>query len=95
MDGLPDGTSALAIVLDDLDHPIQPGFNHWIAGNLPPVCAMDFLPVTWARLAGSIASKRFSSSQRAFSSSMCSARLRTGDIGYMKQFGKHGFDKEE
>ena len=40
VDGLPDGAAALAIVMDDLDHPIQPGFNHWIAWNLPPVRAI-------------------------------------------------------
>ena len=47
VDGLPDGASALAIVLDDLDHPIQPGFNHWTAWNLPPVCAMSSIARKW------------------------------------------------
>lgn len=23
--------------MDDLDHPIQPGFNHWVAWNISPV----------------------------------------------------------
>lgn len=37
IEGLPDETVSLAVVMDDLDHPIQPGFNHWAAWNLPPV----------------------------------------------------------
>lgn len=36
VEGLPDETVTLAIVLDDLDHPIQPRFNHWIAWNISP-----------------------------------------------------------
>lgn len=35
--GIPEGTVTLAVTMDDLDHPIQPGFNHWTAWNLPPV----------------------------------------------------------
>lgn len=35
--GLPVQTAALAIVMDDLDHPIQAGFNHWVAWNITPV----------------------------------------------------------
>lgn len=30
-------TVTLAITFDDLDHPIQPGFNHWFAWNITPV----------------------------------------------------------
>ncbi|MGN0114075.1 MAG: YbhB/YbcL family Raf kinase inhibitor-like protein [Acutalibacteraceae bacterium] len=37
IEGLPDETVSLAIVMDDLDHPIQPGFNHWVAWNIPPI----------------------------------------------------------
>ncbi|MGN0167054.1 MAG: YbhB/YbcL family Raf kinase inhibitor-like protein [Acetatifactor sp.] len=37
VEGIPAGTVTLAIVMDDLDHPIQPGFNHWVAWNIPPV----------------------------------------------------------
>ena len=33
---IPDGTITLAIIMDDLDHPIRPGFNHWIAWNISP-----------------------------------------------------------
>ena len=32
---IPEGTVSMAITMDDLDHPIQPGFNHWVAWNLP------------------------------------------------------------
>lgn len=35
--GIPEGTATLAIIMDDMDHPIFPGFNHWIAWNIPPV----------------------------------------------------------
>ena len=37
IEGLPAETVTLAIVMDDLDHPIQPGFNHWVAWNITPV----------------------------------------------------------
>lgn len=37
VEGIPTGTVTLAIVMDDLDHLIQPGFNHWVAWNIPPV----------------------------------------------------------
>ena len=36
IEGLPAETVSLAIVMDDLDHPIQPGFNHWVAWNIAP-----------------------------------------------------------
>ena len=35
--GLDAGAVSLAITLDDLGHPIRPGYNHWVAWNLPPV----------------------------------------------------------
>ena len=38
--GLPDGASALAIVLDDLDHPVKLNYSHWVAWNLPPVSVL-------------------------------------------------------
>ena len=41
IEGIPAGTAALAVVMDDLDHPIQPGFNHWVAWNIPPA---DVIP---------------------------------------------------
>ena len=37
IEGIPVGTVTLAIIMDDLDHPIQPGFNHWVAWNIPPI----------------------------------------------------------
>lgn len=37
IEGLPAETVTLAIIMDDLDHPIQPGFNHWVAWNITPV----------------------------------------------------------
>ena len=37
IEGLPSETVSLAIVMDDLDHSIQPGFNHWVAWNIPPI----------------------------------------------------------
>ena len=38
IEGLPKETVSIAITMDDLDHPIKPGFNHWIAWNIEPVC---------------------------------------------------------
>jgi len=32
---IPEGTVSLAIILDDLDHPIFREFNHWVAWNIP------------------------------------------------------------
>ncbi|MBP3241917.1 MAG: hypothetical protein J6M92_15465 [Oribacterium sp.] len=32
---IPEGTVALAIILDDLDHPLFSDFNHWVAWNIP------------------------------------------------------------
>lgn len=37
VEGIPEEAAALAIVMDDLDHPIWPGFNHWVAWNVEPV----------------------------------------------------------
>ncbi|WP_165170413.1 YbhB/YbcL family Raf kinase inhibitor-like protein [Adlercreutzia sp. ZJ242] len=34
--GIPEGAMTLALVMDDLDHPLVKGFNHWVAWNLPP-----------------------------------------------------------
>lgn len=38
--GLDENAQSIAIVLDDLDHPIR-GYNHWIIWNLP---VMDIIP---------------------------------------------------
>ena len=35
IEGIPEGTVSLAIILDDLDHPIFREFNHWVAWNIP------------------------------------------------------------
>lgn len=35
--GLPEETVSLVVVFDDLDHPISPGFNHWVGWNIDPV----------------------------------------------------------
>lgn len=35
--GLTDSAVSIAITLDDLGHPIEPGYNHWVAWNIPPV----------------------------------------------------------
>ena len=37
LEGLSENAVSLAVTLDDLGHPIQPGYNHWLAWNLPPV----------------------------------------------------------
>lgn len=39
--GLDKKGKTLAFVLDDMDHPTKPGFNHWLAWNIP---AMDVIP---------------------------------------------------
>lgn len=36
IDGLDAAAVSMAITLDDLGHPIQPGYNHWVAWNIPP-----------------------------------------------------------
>ena len=38
---IPEGTVSIAIILDDLDHPVFPEFNHWIAWNIP---CTDIIP---------------------------------------------------
>ncbi len=37
IEGLDGCTVTLAVTLDDMGHPITPGFNHWIAWNIPAV----------------------------------------------------------
>ena len=39
---LPEGTKSLAVLMDDIDHPIR-GYSHWVLWNLPPqqVVPMD------------------------------------------------------
>ena len=37
IEGLTDGAISLVVTLDDLGHPIKPGYNHWVAWNLPPI----------------------------------------------------------
>jgi hypothetical protein len=41
IEGIPEGTVSLAVTMDDLDHPVIPGFNHWIAWNIDP---KDYIP---------------------------------------------------
>lgn len=41
IDELQSNAVSLVITLDDMGHPIQPGFNHWVAWNIPPI---DVLP---------------------------------------------------
>lgn len=36
IDDIPEAAVSLAIVMDDMDHPILPGFNHWTAWNVKP-----------------------------------------------------------
>ncbi|NHM16065.1 YbhB/YbcL family Raf kinase inhibitor-like protein [Eggerthellaceae bacterium zg-887] len=36
VNNIPEGTATLAIVMDDLDHPLEKGFNHWVAWNVTP-----------------------------------------------------------
>lgn len=37
IDGIDDKALSMAITLDDLGHPIHPGYNHWVGWNIPPV----------------------------------------------------------
>ena len=37
VEGIAENARAMAITLDDLGHPIHPGYNHWVAWNLPPM----------------------------------------------------------
>ena len=38
LEGIPAGTKALMITLDDASHPLFPNYNHWIIWNIP-VCS--------------------------------------------------------
>lgn len=38
---IPEGTLTLALIMDDLDHPVFREFNHWVAWNIPRV---DIIP---------------------------------------------------
>ncbi len=40
IDGIDSMAISIAITLDDLGHPIQPGYNHWAAWNIPPVSVL-------------------------------------------------------
>lgn len=45
IEGLSESALSLIITLDDMGHPIQPGYNHWVAWNLPPVTVIpEHLP---------------------------------------------------
>ena len=37
IEGIDAKVETMVITLDDLGHPLQPGYNHWIAWNIPPV----------------------------------------------------------
>lgn len=36
IEGITENAASMVITLDDLGHPIAPGYNHWVAWNLPP-----------------------------------------------------------
>ena len=36
IEGIDAKAKTMMITLDDLGHPLQPGYNHWIAWNIPP-----------------------------------------------------------
>lgn len=38
--GIAENTVSMIITLEDMGHPIEPGYNHWIAWNLPPVAVV-------------------------------------------------------
>ncbi len=40
IDGIPPSAVSLVITLDDMDHPIQRGYNHWVAWNLQPLAVI-------------------------------------------------------
>lgn len=45
IDGLSEAAVSLMITLDDMGHPIIPGYNHWVAWNLPPITVIpEHLP---------------------------------------------------
>lgn len=37
IEGLMESVVSLVITLDDMGHPISPGYNHWVVWNLPPL----------------------------------------------------------
>lgn len=37
IEGIAKGAKSMAVILDDLEHPIFPGYNHWLAWNLTPI----------------------------------------------------------
>ena len=37
IEGLNAKTKTMIITLDDLGHPVRPGYNHWVAWNISPV----------------------------------------------------------
>lgn len=37
VEGISGDAISMIITLDDMGHPLEPGYNHWIAWNLPPV----------------------------------------------------------
>ncbi len=37
VEGVPEETVTMAVIMDDLDHPVFREFNHWIAWNIPCV----------------------------------------------------------
>ena len=41
IDGITADAVSMAVTMDDLGHPIQPGYRHWMAWNIPP---MNILP---------------------------------------------------
>lgn len=45
IEGLTASAVSLVITLDDMGHPISPGYNHWVAWNLPPLSVIpEHLP---------------------------------------------------
>ena len=40
IDGIKESAVSVAITLDDLGHPIHPGYNHWVAWNIPPTSVL-------------------------------------------------------
>lgn len=45
IDGITVDAASMVITLDDLGHPIQPGYNHWVVWNIPPMSVLpEHLP---------------------------------------------------
>ncbi len=40
LDGLAENAASMIITLDDMGHPIEPGYNHWVVWNIPPVAVI-------------------------------------------------------